>query len=72
MDIVPLGHRLAVKAVRVPNQTNEVRAAASSATMGRSLRIGKAAQLTRVGISLRAILQSRKLLLEVSTRSQSA
>jgi hypothetical protein len=40
--------------------------------MGRSRPIGKAAQLTRIGISLRTILQSRKLLLEMPTRSQSA
>jgi hypothetical protein len=63
---------LAVKAARVPNQTNEVCAAASSATMGRSLPIGKAGKLPRIGISLRTILQSRKLLLELPTRLQSA
>jgi hypothetical protein len=40
--------------------------------MGRPLLIGNAAQLTRIGISLRTILQSRKLLLEASTQSQSA
>jgi hypothetical protein len=61
MDIVPHGHGLAVKAARVPNQTNDVCRAAvrddGSVTAARKSRIIDAHQHF-----LRGILQSRKLL----------